>query len=214
MLTRYLRLFGARVLTPVALLLLRARIGPDTVTVAGSLGVVAASLWFFPRGDFVAGTLVVSALVLTDSLDGIMARTMAAQGRRRSGEWGAFLDSTMDRIADAAIFGGLVLWFTSAGADRTTALLALACLVLGSTVSYARARAEGLGMTASVGIAERADRLLLVLVATFAYGLGAPLLLLTVVLGLLALASAVTVVQRGLTVHQQAHRRLEQAAPR
>jgi len=76
--------------------------------------------------------------------------------------------------------------------------------VLGSIVPYARARAEGLGMTASGGIAERADRLALVLVATFAVGVGAPTVVLTVVLGLLALASAVTIVQRMSKVHRQA----------
>ncbi len=208
MLTRYLRLLGHRLFTPVARLLLRVGLGPDAVTVAGTVGVVAAALWFFPRGEYVVGTLVVTVLVLADSVDGTMARTMAAQGRRRSGEWGAFLDSTMDRFADAAIFAGLVLWFTGAGDDRPTALLALACLVLGSVVPYARARAEGLGMSASVGIAERADRLLLVLVATFVYGLGAPLLVLTLVLAVLALASAVTVLQRMATVRRQALHRL------
>jgi len=212
MLTRYLRLLGDRLFIPVARLLLRAGVGPDAVTVAGTIGVVAAALWFFPRGEYVAGTLVVSVLVLADSLDGAMARTMAAQGRRRSGEWGAFLDSTMDRFADAAIFAGLVVWFTGAGDDRPTALLALACLVLGSVVPYARARAEGLGMSASVGIAERADRLLLVLVATFVHGLGAPLLVLTLVLAVLALASAVTVLQRMSTVHRQALQRLAAAS--
>ena len=107
--------------------------------------------------------------VLTDSLDGVMARQAG-----RSGPWGAFLDSTLDRFGDGAIFAGLVLWFTADGDDQLTAVLALACLVLGSIVPYARARAEGLGMTASGGIAERADRLVLVLVATGLVGFGVP----------------------------------------
>ena len=110
----------------------------------------------------------------------------------------------MDRFADGAIFAGLVLWFTGGGDDRLTAILALACLVLGSIVPYARARAEGLGMTASGGIAERADRLVLVLVATFFVGIGAPVVVLTIVLGLLVVASAITVVQRMSKVHRQA----------
>ena len=110
------------------------------------------------RGWLLAGTIVVSAFALSDTLDGTMARRSG-----RSSAWGAFLDSTLDRVADAAVFGGLVLWFTGGGDDRPTALLALACLVLGGLVSYARARAEGLGMRADVGIAERTDRLVAVL---------------------------------------------------
>jgi len=122
----------------------------------------------------------------------------------RSSSWGAFLDSTLDRFADAAIFSGLVLWFVGRGDDRLTAGLALACLVLGSIVPYARARAEGLGMTAAIGIAERADRLFAVLLAAFLVGLGLTPVVLTVMLTLLAVASAVTVVQRMATVRRQA----------
>ena len=188
-----------RVFTPIARALLRAGVSPDAVTIGGTLVVVLTALWAFPTGHFLAGTLIITVFVLTDSLDGVMARQAG-----RSGPWGAFLDSTMDRFGDGAIFAGLVLWFTAGGDDRLTAVLALACLVLGSIVPYARARAEGLGMTASGGIAERADRLALVLVATFAVGVGAPTVVLTVVLGLLALASAVTIVQRMSKVHRQA----------
>lgn len=188
-----------RFFTPVARVLLRAGVSPDAVTIGGTLVVVVTALWAFPTGHFLAGTLIIAIFVLTDSLDGVMARQAG-----RSGPWGAFLDSTLDRFGDGAIFAGLVLWFTAGGDDRLSAVLALACLVLGSIVPYARARAEGLGMTASGGIAERADRLALVLVATFAVGVGAPAVVLTVVLGLLALASTVTIVQRMSKVHRQA----------
>ncbi len=203
MLNRYARAFAARLLTPVASLLLRLGVGPDAVTVLGTVGVVGSALWFYPRGDLWLGTVVVTVFVLSDSVDGLMARALRERGVKRSATWGAFLDSTCDRVGDAAVFGGLVVWFTGAGADRPSALLALLCLVLGSLVPYARARAEGLGLTANVGIAERADRLLVVLVATFAIGVGAPTVVLTVVLGLLALASVVTVCQRVLTVRRQ-----------
>ena len=84
----------------------------------------------------------------------------------RSSSWGAYLDSTLDRVGDSAIFGGLVLYYAGQGQQLFMAGLALACLILGSVVSYAKARAEGLGMTANVGIAERADRLVAVLAAT------------------------------------------------
>lgn len=203
MLNRYARAFAARLLTPVARLLLRLGLGPDAVTVVGTAGVVVAALWLYPRGQLWLGTVVITVFVLTDSVDGLMARMLRDRGVRRSTTWGAFLDSTCDRFGDAAVFGGLVIWFTGAGDDRLTGLLALLCLVLGSVVPYARARAEGLGMTASVGIAERADRLLVVLVATFVVGIGAPVPVLTVVLVLLAVASAVTVGQRCATVRRQ-----------
>ncbi len=188
----------ARLWTPLADALLRAGVSPDAVTVAGTLGVVVTALWAFPTGHLAAGALVIAVFSLTDSLDGVMARRAG-----RSGPWGAFLDSTLDRFGDAAVFGGLVVWFAEGGDDRTTALLALVCLVLGSVVPYARARAEGLGMTASGGIAERADRLFAVLLAALVVGLGAPTVVMTVVLALLAVASAVTVVQRVAAVRRQ-----------
>ncbi len=193
-----LRGFMTRVFTPVADVLLKLGVSPDAVTITGTLVVVVTALWAFPTGNLLVGVLVITVFVLTDSLDGVMARRAG-----RSGPWGAFLDSTLDRFGDAAIFGGLVLWFTAGGDDRLTAILALACLILGSIVPYARARAEGLGMTASGGIAERADRLVLVLVATGVVGMGAPVVVLTVVLGLLALASAVTIGQRMAMVRRQ-----------
>jgi CDP-diacylglycerol--glycerol-3-phosphate 3-phosphatidyltransferase len=186
-------------MTPIADLLLSRGVSPDAVTIAGTVAVVLTALTLYPTGHLLAGSLVIGLLVLTDSLDGVMARRSG-----RSSDWGAFLDSTLDRFGDAAIFAGLVLWFTGEGDDRTTAVLALTCLVLGSVVPYARARAEGLGMTAAVGIAERADRLLAALTATALVGLGLPVAVLTVVLALLALASAITVVQRMAAVRSQA----------
>ncbi len=194
-----LRAGMTRVMTPLADVLLRRGVSPDAVTVTGTFVVVVTALWAYPTGHLLVGTLVIAMFALTDALDGTMARRSG-----RSSDWGAFLDSTLDRVADGAIFAGLVVWFFGRGDDDLTALLALACLVLGSVVPYARARAEGLGMTASVGIAERADRLVLALTATGVVGMGAPREVLTVVLALLAVASAITVVQRVVTVRRQA----------
>jgi CDP-diacylglycerol--glycerol-3-phosphate 3-phosphatidyltransferase len=207
-LNRFARALFTRLLTPVANLLLRLGISPDVVTLVGTLGVSAGALVLYPTGHLLAGTLVITAFVFSDTVDGIMAR---ASGR--SSSWGAYLDSTLDRVGDAAVFAGLVLWFSGDGDDRLTAVLALACLALGAIVSYAKARAEGLGMTANVGIAERADRLVAVLVATGFVGLGLPVWVLTVVLALLALASLITVVQRMLEVRRQALRTRPPASP-
>ncbi|MCC2314776.1 phosphatidylinositol phosphate synthase [Cellulomonas xiejunii] len=193
-----------RLWTPLADALLRAGVSPDAVTITGTLVVVVTALWAFPTGHLLLGGLLIAVFTLTDSIDGVMARRSG-----RSGPWGAFLDSTLDRFGDGAIFAGLVLWYTGAGDSRPNAVLALACLVLGSIVPYARARAEGLGMTAAVGIAERADRLFAVLVATVLVGAGLPDTVMTVVLALLTVASAVTVVQRMATVRHQ----VRQAAP-
>jgi len=188
----------ARVVDPVAAALVRAGVSPDAITVLGTLGVVTGALVLFPRGEHFVGTLVVTVFVLTDMVDGAMARRI----ERRS-LFGAWLDSTCDRLADAAVFSGLVLWFAGEGDDRLLAGLALCCLVAGSIVSYAKARAEGLGLRCDVGFAERAERLILVLVATGFSGLGVTWAL-PVGLWALAVASAVTVVQRLLEVRRQA----------
>ncbi|MGB8382605.1 MAG: CDP-alcohol phosphatidyltransferase family protein [Dermatophilaceae bacterium] len=199
MLNRLLRTAWTKAMTPFAKLFLALGISPDVVTVVGTLGVCVGALAFYPRGQLLTGTLVITAFIFADNIDGVMARMSG-----REGPWGAFLDSTLDRVGDAAIFGGLVLHFAGPGAHLGLAGLALACLILGMVVSYAKARAEGLGMTCNVGIAERADRLLAVLLATGLVGFGISVWLLGVVLALLAVASAVTVVQRMATVRRQA----------
>jgi CDP-diacylglycerol--glycerol-3-phosphate 3-phosphatidyltransferase len=197
--------FWLRLLTPVAKFLLRVGIGPDVVTLIGTLGVVGGAVGFFPRGELFWGTVVVTAFVFSDMLDGLMARML-----NRSSNWGAFLDSTLDRLGDAAIFGGFALWYLTGGDNYFLGAVALYVLVMGSLTSYAKARAESLSMTANVGIAERADRLVTSLIAAGLTGLaiefGIPYgdLLLPIVLCALAIASTVTVVQRIFTVRRQA----------
>ena len=188
----------AHVVDPIANALLRLGVQPDAVTAAGTLGVLVGSLGFFPRGMFFTGTAIVFFSVLTDLLDGTMARI---QGR--TSRFGAWLDSTCDRLADAAIFVGLALWFLGEGDRPVLGAVALFCLVAGSVVSYAKARAEGLGMTCDVGLAERAERLIIVLLGTLLAGLGLDAAL-PVALWLLAVATAITVVQRLVEVRRQA----------
>jgi CDP-diacylglycerol--glycerol-3-phosphate 3-phosphatidyltransferase len=188
----------ARVVDPVARRLLAAGVSPDAITVAGTAGAVAGALVFFPQGMFFTGTAIVFFSVLTDLLDGAMARQ-----RGTPSVFGAWLDSMCDRVADAAIFSGLVFWFTGGGDSTLLAAVALFCLVAGSLVSYAKARAEGVGLSANVGLAERAERLILVLLGTFLAGLGLPEAL-PVLLWVLAAATAVTVVQRVVEVRRQA----------
>jgi CDP-diacylglycerol--glycerol-3-phosphate 3-phosphatidyltransferase/CDP-diacylglycerol--inositol 3-phosphatidyltransferase len=193
------RAFWTKVFSPVARLFLRLGISPDAVTIVGTLGVCAGALVFFPEGHFLVGVLVCTAFVFSDLIDGHMARLSGS-----SSKWGAFLDSTLDRFGDAAIFAGLALYYAGPGDSRPLTALALYCLVLGSITSYARARAESLGMQAKGGIAERADRLVAILVMTGLAGLLDLPVLIPITLGVLALASTITVVQRMLIVRDQA----------
>jgi len=199
MLNKYARALFAAIFTPVAALLVRLKVSPDAVTIIGTLGVAGGALVGYPLGQLFWGTVVITIFVFSDIIDGLMARMTG-----RTGTWGAFLDSTLDRVGDGAVFAGIVIWFYTGGHNSFIAAMALTCLVLGSIVSYAKARAEGLGMSANVGIAERSDRLVVVLVATGLVGLGIPEAVLAVVLVLLAVASLVTIFQRVGTVRRQA----------
>ncbi|MCW2598504.1 MAG: CDP-alcohol phosphatidyltransferase [Frankiales bacterium] len=194
-----LRPVVGRVADPLVNRLLAWGVTPDAVTATGTIGVVAAALAFFPRGSFFVGALVITVFVLTDTIDGALARK-----RGVSSSFGAWLDSTCDRVADGAVFGGLVLWFAGKGHDDVLLAVSLFVLVCSQVVSYEKARAEGLGMTCNVGIAERPERLILVLLATGLVGLGLPDILLAAALWLLAVLSLVTVGQRLREVHRQA----------
>lgn len=180
--------------TPFATLFLRLGLTPNAVTIIGTVLTTAVALVMFPLGYLVSGSLALGVLVLTDSIDGIMARLSGT-----SSPYGAFLDSTLDRVADSAIFVGVTMWFflhTQGTLQVVGMCAALAGLVFGAMVPYVRAKAEALGVDASVGVAERADRILIVLVATFITGLGLPVPLFILILIVLALLSLVTVVQR------------------
>ncbi|MGQ0623971.1 MAG: phosphatidylinositol phosphate synthase [Sporichthyaceae bacterium] len=198
MLNKYARALFGRIFTPIARALVRLGISPDVVTIVGTAGVMAGALLLFPRGEFFAGTMVITAFVFSDIVDGLMARMTG-----RSGVWGAYLDSTLDRFGDAAVFGGLLMWFAGDGDNDLLAALCLYNLAVGSVVSYAKARAEGLGMNANVGIAERSDRLVLILVATGFQGIGVPGVQRAALI-ILAVASTITLVQRFVLVRRQA----------
>jgi CDP-diacylglycerol--glycerol-3-phosphate 3-phosphatidyltransferase len=192
------RIVARKVFTPVAAVLLKLKVSPDAVTVVGTVGTAASALYFYPRGELLIGSLVICLFVFSDSLDGTMARLAG-----RPSSWGAFLDSTLDRVADAAIFCGLALWFAGAGEDQLMVGVTLAALVGGLLVSYARARAESLDADASTGIAERTERLVITLLAAFLSGIFDQPVLLEVGLWLVAVLAWVTVVQRIWAVRSQ-----------
>jgi CDP-diacylglycerol--glycerol-3-phosphate 3-phosphatidyltransferase len=194
-----LRVPIGKAITPLARSLARAGVTPDLITVTGTVGATAAALICYPRGEFFVGTLFIWGFVMLDMVDGAVARVGGTTSR-----FGAVLDSSCDRIADAAVFGALAWWF--ARHDQPALLAAaLLCLVLGSLTSYIKARAEGAGFSCNVGIAERTERLIIVLVGT---GLtGAPFhvpFAQAIALWILVAASTITVAQRLATVWQQA----------
>jgi CDP-diacylglycerol---glycerol-3-phosphate 3-phosphatidyltransferase len=195
---KVLRPFLARLLDPVAGALARTPITPNALTIIGAVGMSAGALALFPTGHLFAGTMVCTFFVMADMLDGALARVKGT-----TGVFGAFLDSTLDRVADAAVFSGLAAWFVLGGHSRLMAGVALFCLVAGALVSYAKARAEGLGLRADVGVAERTERLLIALVAAGLAGLGVPYVL-SAGLWVLAAASAFTFGQRVLAVRKAA----------
>jgi CDP-diacylglycerol--glycerol-3-phosphate 3-phosphatidyltransferase len=186
----------SKALDPLGRRLAHAGVTPNAITVVGTVGAVAAAVVLLPRGDWLAATLVIAAFVLLDVLDGAVARAGGTVSA-----FGGVLDSTCDRIADAAIFGSLA-WYFGRHDQPWMLLAALLCLVLGSVTSYIRSRAEAAGLSATVGIAERAERLIVVLVGTALDGLGVPYVL-AIALWLLVAASTVTVAQRLATVYRQ-----------
>jgi CDP-diacylglycerol--glycerol-3-phosphate 3-phosphatidyltransferase len=197
----------AKVVAPVVARLGRAGVTPDMVTVTGTVGAVVGAVALIATGHLFWGAFTVTVFVLLDMLDGALARA-----RGGGSVFGAVLDSVGDRAADAAIFGALVWWFSGEGNNRLLVLLALLCLVLGVLTSYIKARAEGMGLSCDVGIVERTERLILVLLGTGFTGLGIPYAI-DVALWLLLVGSAVTVVQRIVAVRRSAPRAPAPAAP-
>lgn len=187
------RIFGAvtgRLIKPLATAAVRIGLTANAVTVLGFAITVGAAL-LVAQGRLLAGGLILLLGAGFDMLDGAVARVEGGGSVR-----GAFLDSTLDRLSDAAIFLGAAWWLSSAGED-VGAALALGALVLGFMVSYVRARAEGLGFTCRVGVAERPERVIVM-------ALGLLFDLLPAALVVLVLASAVTLAQRCAHVWKQA----------
>ncbi|HKR50730.1 MAG TPA: CDP-alcohol phosphatidyltransferase family protein [Pseudonocardiaceae bacterium] len=184
----------SRFLDPAGCWLLRAGVGPDAITVTGTMGTVVSALWFFPRDQLLVGTVAVTVFVLFDLLDGAVARA-----RGHGTPFGTVLDATCDRIADGALFAGLTWWCFQVADDRPLAVAALFCLVTAQVISYIKARAEATGLSADGGMVERAERLIITLLGAGLTGLGVPFAL-DIALWSLAGLQLVTVMQRMLAV--------------
>jgi CDP-diacylglycerol--glycerol-3-phosphate 3-phosphatidyltransferase len=185
-------------LDPLALLLIRWNVRPNLITTVGTL-VVVGSAAAFAVGEVRWGGWLLLVAGLFDMVDGRVAR----QGGTTT-TFGAFYDSTLDRVGEAVLFGGITLYFLggSVPAARVTPAVTatLAALAGSLLVSYTRARAEGLGLSVKVGIAQRAERVLLLGVPTAAFGAGTEGALLFWLVLVLALATSLTVVERVLYV--------------
>ena len=177
-----------QLLHPLVRLLSALRVPPDTLTILGWTLSVGAAVLFGLGYSRVAG-LVMLLGGLFDALDGDVARES-----NRMSAFGAFLDSTLDRLSEAAIFVGIV-FFYAAAARPFEALLAGVAMTFSLLTSYARARAEGLGIECKVGLLERAGRVVILSVSSMTG-------LLTLGLGLVAAGALVTTAQRILYVRR------------
>lgn len=193
MLQRSIKAPVTRAITPLCSGLLRAGITPNVMSAIGGLGSSIAAIFLFGSGHFLAGAIVTTLFVLFDLLDGTMARISGSTSR-----WGALLDSTLDRISDASILGPMAYWF-SHSKDRNVPLI-LVVLILGSLISYIKARAEALDIECNGGIAERTERLIIILLTAGLSGLGIPYIF-SIGLWLLLVLSVITVFQRMLIVY-------------
>jgi CDP-diacylglycerol--glycerol-3-phosphate 3-phosphatidyltransferase len=198
MLNIFARASVSRVTDPIGAVLVRVGLSPNGMTLIGTVGAIGFAAWLFPTGHLLAGTFVVWGFVMLDLLDGAMARAQGGGTR-----FGGVLDSTCDRLADGALMASIA-WYAFEVADRPAlAAAALICLVLGQVISYIKARAEAAGLSANVGLVERAERLIIALVGTGLSGFGVPYAV-DVALWLLVAGSVITVGQRLVAVRQSA----------
>jgi CDP-alcohol phosphatidyltransferase family protein len=192
-----------KIIEPLAAALVNAHISANAVTVAGSVLTIIIAICTGISGYLFAGAAVLTVLVLFDSLDGSVA---ALSGGGTA--FGAFLDSTLDRIADWVLLLAVILYFAlHTPIDNAWTFIgiisALTAMLTSFVTPYARARAEAVGFEAKNGIATRADRITIILIALALRGLGAPVAVLALAMLLLTVLGIITVFQRIATVYKQ-----------
>lgn len=183
-----------RAINPIAGILVKLGVSPNAVTVLGTAGISGAAILFFPDGNFFVGTLVILVFIFSDLLDGTVARISG-----KSNPIGAFLDSTMDRVTDAALFGSLVIYY--ANQESNLLVPAIVTAFAAQLISYIRAKAESQGISMKVGIAERPERIIILLVGTGFTGLGLSFAIDLAII-LLTVLTIITVLQRLIAAYQ------------
>jgi CDP-diacylglycerol--glycerol-3-phosphate 3-phosphatidyltransferase len=195
MLQRSLRDPVAKIIAPLVKALIKLRVSANLISTIGGLGSVITALYFFPKGEFLIGVFWVAAFVLFDLFDGAVARA----SNKGVSKWGALLDSTLDRLSDAAIFIGALLYFIDKSDRLVPVLLVTTCASF--MVSYIKARSESLGIECNGGLAERSERLIIALVAFGLHGLGVDYAM-TAGIWVLAVISIFTMFQRMMIVYK------------
>jgi CDP-diacylglycerol--glycerol-3-phosphate 3-phosphatidyltransferase len=181
---------------PFAVLFIKLRISADVITFIGTLGVCLTSVIYFSNGQFLIGALLFTFFVGFDALDGTMARML-----NKKSKWGAFFDSVMDRIADGVVLASISYYFLIQQ-ENLLFIVSLIALISSEIVSYTKARAEGLGLTCDTGIAERPERVIIIIFGTFLTGLGLSMAIQWSI-WILAVVSLITVLQRMNFVYKQ-----------
>jgi CDP-diacylglycerol--glycerol-3-phosphate 3-phosphatidyltransferase len=195
MLQRSLRDPVAKLIAPLVKILIKLRISANLISTIGGVGSTISALYFFPKGEFFTGVLWVAGFVVFDLFDGAVARSSS----KGVSKWGAVLDSTLDRLSDAAIFIGALLFFIE-NDDPLVPLIIIAA-VAAFMVSYIKARAESLNIVCDGGIAERSERLIIALVAYGLHGLEVEYAM-AIGIWVLVLLSMITIAQRMLIVYK------------
>ena len=195
MLQRSLRDPVAKIIAPLVKTLIKMRVSANLISTIGGLGSVIAALYFFPKGEFLVGVFWVAAFVLFDLFDGAVARA----SNKGVSKWGALLDSTLDRLSDAAIFIGALLYFIDKSDRLVPVFLVVTCASF--MVSYIKARSESLGIECNGGLAERSERLIIALVTFGLHGLGVGYAM-AIGIWVLAVISIFTMAQRMMIVYK------------
>ena len=183
-----------RAINPIAGLLVKLGVSPNAITILGTGGISGSAILFFPNGKFFVGTLLILVFIFSDLLDGTVARISG-----KPNPIGAFLDSTMDRVADAALFGSLVIYYANQGSNLLVPAIVTAFAA--QLISYIRAKAESQGISMKVGIAERPERIIILLVGTGFTGLGLSFAIDLAII-LLTVLTIITVLQRLIAAYQ------------
>jgi CDP-diacylglycerol--glycerol-3-phosphate 3-phosphatidyltransferase len=196
--TDYLKKGALRVIEPAISFLARNNVSPNTITTVGTLLTVAAGV-VYATGHIMTAGWIMAVTAFFDVVDGEVAR-----GTGRSTVFGAFYDSSLDRVADGALMAGLTVFYATNPIHQNLYMMVVClCGIIGTfLVSYTRARAESLGIDAKVGVMQRPERIVLLSAPQALFGLFWNGWVLIGIILLLTVTAWITAVQRIAFVHR------------